>query len=158
MRPLSHSVQLAQTMYTIPYNTKPYHPNPFHPIPSHFAQFYDFNPEDDKLMIDLYMSGGGMGDCGAWVGTLCDDPDVGCRDSGTFPSPFCFPVFCFHPIYYLRPSCSSSLPFVTAGPGPHTIPGTPPPSPLWYNTCPRFINRGKNSALSPVLVDSRRIL
>ena len=35
-------------------------------------------------MIDLYMSGRGEGDCGVWVGSLCDDPERGCRDSGKF--------------------------------------------------------------------------
>ncbi|CAM9852499.1 unnamed protein product [Laminaria digitata] len=28
------------------------------------------------------MAGRGVGDCGVWVGSLCDDPELGCTDSG----------------------------------------------------------------------------
>ena len=34
----------------------------------------------DRFAIDLYMSSGD-GDCGTYVVTLCDKPEIGCKDS-----------------------------------------------------------------------------
>lgn len=52
-------------------------------FPSHqFLLDNGIRSPDDRFMIDLYMFGGGSGDCGVWVGSLCDEPDIGCKDSG----------------------------------------------------------------------------
>lgn len=37
-----------------------------------------------RFKIDLYSQdgyGGWMGDCGGWVGSICDKPDIGCKDT-----------------------------------------------------------------------------
>lgn len=52
------------------------------------AQFnYDsgVSSKDDRFTIDMYMSGAGSnGGCGIWVGSLCDEPSIGCKDTGGF--------------------------------------------------------------------------
>lgn len=34
-----------------------------------------------RFMIDLYEAEG-SGDCGSWQTSICDKPDVGCKDTG----------------------------------------------------------------------------
>lgn len=38
-----------------------------------------------RFRIDLYTNYG-SGDCGGWVGSICDKPDIGCKDSGELSS------------------------------------------------------------------------
>ncbi|CAN0176837.1 unnamed protein product [Ectocarpus sp. 6 AP-2014] len=46
-----------------------------------------FGEQLGRFKIDLYKAEGN-GDCGSWVTSVCDKPDMGCRDSGEFYSSF----------------------------------------------------------------------
>lgn len=34
-----------------------------------------------RFKIDLYYANEDHGDCGDWVGSICDKPDTGCKDT-----------------------------------------------------------------------------
>lgn len=44
----------------------------------------DFTGTKDRFDLDLYRYGTGTGDCGTYVTTLCDKPEIGCPDSRTY--------------------------------------------------------------------------
>lgn len=50
----------------------------------HLYQFaYDngLGSAADRFKIDLYYADIGRGDCGKWLTSICDKPDIGCKDS-----------------------------------------------------------------------------
>lgn len=58
-------------------------------FPLHFPQFdYDngFGEQLGRFKIDLYKAQG-PGDCGTWVTSICDKPEMGCHDSRESAAP-----------------------------------------------------------------------
>lgn len=41
-----------------------------------------FGTSSGRFKIDLYLAEGLGGDCGQWVSSICNKPDIGCMDTG----------------------------------------------------------------------------
>lgn len=46
-----------------------------------FAYDNGLGSSADRFKIDLYYADIGHGDCGKWLTSICDKPEIGCKDS-----------------------------------------------------------------------------